>query len=672
MRLFTFTAAIALLFLPAREAHALLFSNVTTEVGITHEFTMPTVFTETSWIVGGAVAEDFDGDGLIDLYSLQGGTGTNHLYLNNGDGTFTNATGLRGLNLSADFSGAAAADYDNDGDIDICLTRIGAAPLLLTNNGTGFFGEVADAITNPTINVMSPSWGDIDNNGYLDLAVGQWNQNAENFYLYTNSGADTLHQHTLTSSPVQKLVFAPRFADIDNDGLQDLLVVSDFESSHLYHNLGTGQFVRITTSAGTGSDENGMGNAVGDYDNDGNLDWFVSSIRDTNGAPEGSWGVTGNRLFRNNGNLTFSNATTEANVRDGNWGWGSAFGDLDNDGDLDLFHVNGWPETVVATIPPKFNSQPARLFENQNDGSFAEVATASGADDTGQGRGVILFDYDDDGDLDIYIVNNQILDTSSGTSRTSAPPTLLRNDTAGSGHWLKTTLVATPPLHRHGIGSRVYVVSDDSTQMRELNASSGFLAHGPDRIAHVGLGTNTNVTVRAEWVNGDKAIAFNVGVDQSIAITNPTATLSKRTYLAGEEVAADGSGVGPVGNNREWVINGQTNADPLSVSFTTSGIKTLRLNIYAADGITLLRSEFMQISVFDVMIRDAVFAVTNDTAFLQWDAASGNTYRVEFDELPFNQQWTNDGTTYDVFTTGLFSTSMSNITPRIIRVLQVN
>ena len=148
-----------------------------------------------------------------------------------------------------------------------------------------------------------------------------------------------------------------------------------------------------------------------------------------------------------------------AGVRDGNWGWAASFGDLDNDGDLDLYHVNGW-----GHISPKFRDQPARLFENRGDGTFADIGEAVGADNAGQGRGVILFDYDNDGDLDIFITNNQELSPDGRfLAREPGIPALLRNDTENGNHWLKVTLQGRYPLHHNGIGSRVYVSANGVT-----------------------------------------------------------------------------------------------------------------------------------------------------------------------------------------------------------------
>jgi hypothetical protein len=239
----------------------------------------------------------------------------------------------------------------------------------------------------------SPSFGDVDNDGFLELALGNWNIFSafpNNLYLYRNLGGASLEPYNFRGAPGSDVyIFSPRLTDLNGDRRSDLPNVCDFKRSQLYFNDGGGLFVNRTQQAGTGSDENGMGSAIGDYDNDGDLDWFVSCIWDTNAEPLAQWEKTGNRLYRNNGDGTFEDATTEAGVRDGNWGWGSEFGDLDNDGDLDLYHVNGWPRTDFPPfVTNHFIYQPARLFENLGDGTFTEVARPQ-APATGAGAGTI-------------------------------------------------------------------------------------------------------------------------------------------------------------------------------------------------------------------------------------------------------------------------------------------
>ena len=176
-----------------------------------------------------------------------------------------------------------------------------------------------------------------------------------------------------------------------------------------------------------------MGAAVGDYDGDGDLDWFVSSIWDPNGVAEGNWDVTGNRLYRNRGDGRFEDATDAAGVRDGYWGWGSTFQDFDNDGDLDLFHVNGFG-TARHPGDRRVRRRPVGVLRRTTATARSPSAAAElGVADTDEGRGVVAFDYDRDGDLDLFVANNE------------GPGRLYRNDGGNAGHWLDVALRGRAP-----------------------------------------------------------------------------------------------------------------------------------------------------------------------------------------------------------------------------------
>lgn len=517
----------------AVHAGPMRFENATRAAGLLHVFSPPPGgASKEHQMLGGAAAEDFDGDGWMDLYVLQGGASPNLLYMNQRDGTFSEEAAGRGADILIDGSGVCAADFDADGDIDIAMTGLGGGSALLVNGGGGYFTRRMDAIPGLRLFATSPSWGDIGDGGALELGVGLWQQNIlGNLFLHRLDPAGFLTPIDFKTRPfLDRNVFTARFADFNNDRLQDIAVTGDFGNSQLYENAGGGRFGRVTESRGVGTDENGMGSAIGDYDNDGDLDWFVSSIYDAsgdNGNGAYMWGTTGNRLYNNDGNGYFSDATDAAGVRDGNWGWGAGFGDLDNDGDLDLYHVNGWLIDIRFTNPlshiGRFNRQPARLFDNRGDGTFAETAAASGADDRGQGRGLILLDYDNDGDLDLFICNSFEVEIVDGKAATRpAAPSLLRNDTVNGNHWLKVMLEGSGNVHPHGIGSRVHVRAGGVTQMRELHASTNYLSQEPGRVAHFGLGPHAAADeVRVEWSDGETTVLEGVEADQALTVLKP-------------------------------------------------------------------------------------------------------------------------------------------------------
>lgn len=625
------------------------FTEVTTNAGINHLFTRPISglsggsAVEYYDMTGGAVAEDFNGDGWIDLYVLQCRTNANLLYMNQGNGTFANEAAARGVDYIWNSMGASAADFDNDGDIDMAITKMIGMTEILINNGVGNFTSstlpTSEGDESQIRRYTSPSWGDLNKDGYLELVFGRWFGNSESLFLYTNNGAGLIETDFFDNDSDDYYVFTPSFVDIDHDGRTDLASCADYTNSHLYIGTVTGLLSDITIAAGVGTDQNGMGSVLGDYDNDGDLDWFITSIRDVNPPAEGKWGLTGNRLYRNDGHRQFTDVTSEVGVRDGYWGRGAAMGDLDHDGYLDIFHVNGMSAYLMTNLLNKFNNKPSLLFRNRGDGTFTNIAAEAGVADTGQGRGVVLFDYDNDGDLDIFIANNQVV-TVVGTNMVTAfgPPRLYRNDSTNGHHWLKATLIGTPPLHRNGIGSRVYLQAGGMTQMRELNASSGYLAHGPNRIAHFGLGTNTAIKeLRAEWISGDATMKYNVPVDQAVSLESPKAGISTNYFYGLGSVTASATNVAPLGTARRWIVHGITNNDPVTATFGTAGTHDMTLHVYDASGTNIVWTEIRRIHV-----ETAEFTLINGIGpvwTIEWAARSGYVYRAE-SATNFTSTWT--------------------------------
>jgi len=246
------------------------------------------------------------------------------------------------------------------------------------------------------------------------------------------------------------------------------------------------------------TDENGMGTAVGDYDHDGDLDYFVTSIFDTARATP----KTGNRFYRND-NGTLVDATDETGTRDGLWGWAASFQDLNNDGWLDIFHVNGF-------ISSNYNYQPSRLFLSDGDGTFTEQAAALGADNDSQGRGLVSFDYDRDGDIDLYIQNS------------GYPAVLLRNDGGSTNHWLGVKLTS-PGFNSEQIGARIRVRTGQREQLWVLRCGTNYVSQDPAE-AHFGLGSATVVDeLTVEWTDGQATTLTAVPADQFLVLAHPGA-----------------------------------------------------------------------------------------------------------------------------------------------------
>jgi len=477
------------------------FVDVSASVGLAYEHGYISGITnERLAMAGGVAAGDYDGDGWIDLYLIRGDIGPNLLLRNQGDGTFRIPASDPGVSGPVSGCGAQFADLDGDGWLDLIVGGVDSwSPAVLRNRGDGTFEDVSltAAIDNGR-NIFSSALGDYDGDGDLDLAVTHWTGYVRHHLtLFQNDGNGAFTDVSVPTgvASVITLGFTPVFTDITGDGRPDLLVAGDFGTSVVLFNDGAGKFVQNTASPI--SDQNGMGSAVGDYNNDGHLDWFVSSIWDPDQQAEGGWGVTGNRLYRNNGSGVFLDATDKAGVRVGYWGWASCFADFNNDGWLDLFHVNGMSTPAAV----EFHADPSRLFISQGNGTFLERSVELGIDDTEQGRGVACFDYDRDGDVDIFISNN------------SGPVRLYRNDGGNANPSISLSLAGTPP-NTEGIGAKIYMTAAGMTQMREMRAGSNYVSANPVE-AHFGLGAATIADeLRVEWPDGTTTVFTDVPAGQ--------------------------------------------------------------------------------------------------------------------------------------------------------------
>jgi hypothetical protein len=507
-------AALLLGFQGCPSPGTLRFSDVTLEAGLdySHGYTGPTP--EHAVVAGGAAAGDFDGDGYVDLYVVRGTLGPNLLFRNQGDGTFQEVGESAGVAVAGSHgSGPLFADLDGDGRLDLFVGAVEGDPIhVFRNRGDGGFDDVTLASgIDPPGPTISAAAADVDRDGDLDLFLTHWNWElpaGPTGHLWQNDGGGVFHDVSVQAGitavlPVPTpfvpdnpldLSFTPNFVDVDDDGWPDLLLTSDFRTSQLLRNSGDGSFEDATPDVV--SDENGMGAAIGDYDGDLDLDWFVTSIYDPDIPPDVNWGGSGNRLYRNEGQGVFSDVTDAAGVREGFWGWGTCFADFDNDADLDLFHVNGWPGDA------RFAQDPSRLFLSNGDGTFTERSAELGLVDTGDGRGVVCFDYDRDGDLDIFVANNR------------QPPTLFRNDLPRVHRSLTLRLLG-PEGNPQGIGARIYLTSDGfvspgerglarrrHVQVRAIRAGSNYVSQDPAE-AHFGLGRAARVSrIDVHWPDG--------------------------------------------------------------------------------------------------------------------------------------------------------------------------
>lgn len=455
---------------------------------------------------GGVAAGDYDNDGDIDLYVLNADRLPNVLLQNNGSGQFQDVAEAAGVGLGNHLgNGPVFADFDADGWLDLVVGGIeGSGMRLLRNNADGTFTEVTEsagiALENERQNDWSSAFGDPDGDGDLDLYVGHWGVNSYVNHFWVNVGggrfvAGDQYSGIDKAYPGNDWSFAPGFGDVDGDGRQDMVVASDFSSSHTLINRGQLHFEDTTTEVI--DDRNGMGSALGDFDNDGDLDWFVTSIWYGDGSEN-----EGNRLYANDGQGNFTNVTDQAGVIDGDWGWSACAQDFNNDGWLDLFHVNG----MVSEVDPKFESDLSRLFINRGDGTFEELGQEAGIVDREHGRGLVCFDADNDGDIDLFTFN--VFDNTD----------LWRNDLEPNPGWLQVKLAGEPD-NPSAVGAVIRIRTGERWQMREVRVGSNYLSQDP-LLQHFGLGGAAQVDeLRVKWPHGGETVLEDVAPNQRMVLS---------------------------------------------------------------------------------------------------------------------------------------------------------
>ena len=473
-------------------------------------------YEKTPLLSGGLAAADVDGNGFVDVVVVGGNSEPNHFYLNEG-GVFTEIGADVGIDQINWGSGPAFGDIDGDGDLDLFIGAVEGDPVyLFENRGGEFVDTTASAGIILTADVtLSGTFYDYDRDGFLDLFLTHWDvgryagQDTETVWhnngdlTFTNSSVETGIAATLIEKDTD-WTFTPNFSDIDGDGDGDLLMASDYKESQIYRNNDDGTFTRITDREVI-VDQNGMGAAVGDYDNDGDMDWFVTSIHNldlTGEEDDVIRNLFGNRLYQNDGNGIFSDISTGSGIENGGWGWGACAADFDNDGLLDIFHVNGWLDSALGD----FSEDRIRFYHAIGDAVFLERSGAVGLDDTGQGRGLACFDVERDGDIDIIISNNS-----------DEHLLLYRNETINNNHYLSVRLTGAG-TNTAGIGAHISaVVPTGERQVREMGGSNNYVSHNPYEV-HFGLGDQTQADITVTWPDGSISMR-TVEADQQITIT---------------------------------------------------------------------------------------------------------------------------------------------------------
>jgi ASPIC and UnbV/FG-GAP-like repeat len=466
-----------------------------------------------SW---GCAWGDYDNDGYIDL--AVGVTGLSLFYRNNGDGSFAKITNTFPGTYDAippvrgDYT-PAWADYDNDGFLDLFLSDGDpfGSPVqrLYRNNGNGTFARITTGpLVADTGHARTAAWGDYDNDGYLDVVLSEYETTKS---LYHNNGDGTFTK--MTSNQVGSLVtdiggsLCAAWADYDDDGDLDVLFTQEDGPGRLYRNNGDGTFTLVTSTVLGNSTAVSVGIAWEDFFNRGHLDLFI-----VNGAAPYR---ENDFYFRNNGDGTFTSMTTNEVgdvVADASPGYGCAAADYDNDGYLDLFVANCGQGYPGAPGKPETN----RLYHNNGDGTFSRVYLGSLTSDSANSTTGAWGDYDNDGFMDLFVCN--------GTWVSAGQAAFLYRNNGNTNHWLTLKLVGTVS-NRSAIGTKVRVKAtlggESIWQLRHVSSASS-LAGGNDLRPHFGLRDATVAeTVRIEWPSGIVQELHNVAADQFLTVTEP-------------------------------------------------------------------------------------------------------------------------------------------------------
>lgn len=530
----------------AAPAPPIVFQDVTQDAGITFRHTDGSAgkrFLVES-VASGLATFDFDGDGRIDILFLNGQAlagenaqslpSRNALYRNLGGWRFEDVTVSAGLDRSGYHLGVAVADYDGDGHLDLYLSNFGP-DTLYRNNGNGTFTDVTQqaGVANGDQVGAGAAFLDIEGDGDLDLFVANYcgftlekHQDRQiNGYpayagpaiygplpdtLFRNNGDGTFTDISQSSGIAAKPGTGMGLVcvDYDDDGDTDIIVGNDALANYVWRNEGGGRFKEVGLFSGLAYDANGiglgtMGVDCADYNNDGKLDFYMTSYQK-------QWAT----LYRNDGRGLFSDVTHTTGGGTGTYGevtWGLGMVDFDNDGFRDLFVACGHLQDNIALWDDTVAFESANIVLHNQAGKRFQRVMAGGGNGMavrGSSRGAAFDDLDNDGDVDAVVLN------------TRAAPTLLRNDSVNKNHWLQVRIRGNGP-NREGIGARVTVVAGDLVQSDEVRSGRSYQSHFGLTL-HFGLGARTEIDrVEVRWPSGGESTLRDLKADQLLQIEKP-------------------------------------------------------------------------------------------------------------------------------------------------------